>query len=79
MNPHLQQRLLDEALEDPSGETDPHGHPRKLWNAVAGTVFFGKSTGEREPRYNCYPALALTTLHDELMRRKARARDEVLG
>jgi hypothetical protein len=54
-NQRLWQALIDEALPDPSDEKDLYGRPRKLWNALAGKCFIGRSCETAEPQYNCHP------------------------
>lgn len=54
-DPVLRQALLDEALVDPSGGSDMHGRPRRLWNAIQGWCFVGRSCNTQEPQYDCYP------------------------
>jgi len=79
-DPVLQQRLIDEALEDAAGATDSLGRPKRLWNAVGGNVFVGVSCNLPEPRYNCYLEEPPDgRLFAELRRRAERTTDEVLG
>jgi len=75
----LRRRLLDGALEDPEGGKDSFGRPCRIWNAVAGQVFLGKSTNEQDPAYNCYPEVPATSLAEELARRAERSVDDLLG
>lgn len=77
-DPELQQALIDDALEDPSGNTDSQGRPKTLWNAVDGRIFVGVSCNLREPRYNCFPEIPpCGRLYSELQRRAERTLDEV--
>ncbi len=75
----IQQRLVDDALVDPSGDTDSFGRPRKIWNAVAGWTFIGVSSNEQVAAYNCYPEVPVTALAEELMNRAERRIEDVLG
>lgn len=54
-DPRLRQALIDEALPDPNDDKDMYGRPRKLWTALAGKYFIGRSCEMAEPRYNCHP------------------------
>ena len=74
----LQQRLLDEALEDPESGVDAYGRPRKIWNAVSKWIFVGVSSNEPVPAYNCYPEAPVTALARELRERAARTIEQVL-
>jgi len=74
----LRQKLLDEALDDPMGETDFLGRPKKKWNAINGVYFIGVSTYEPEPKYNCYPEHP-NCLLDELSRRADRSLEDFIN
>jgi len=74
----VQQRLLSEALVDRAAGEDSHGRPRRLWNAVNGTVFVGVSTNEPVPAYNCYPEVPATALAGSLETRARRSLGEVM-
>jgi hypothetical protein len=79
-DPVLQQALIDEALEDTRGLHDTFGRPQRLWNAVEGVIFVGKSNNLREPSYNCYLEIPPDgKLFRELQRRRERTRRDVLG
>lgn len=72
-DPRLRQALLDDALIDPTGGEDMFGRPKKLWNAIGGCYFIGRSCNTREPQYNCYPEYFPTgTLFEELKTRSER-------
>ena len=75
----LQGRLESTALVDPDAGTDSFGRPRRIWNAVAGTVFVGNSTNEQDPHYNCYPEVPATALAEELARRAERSVEQFLS
>ena len=74
----LRQKLLNEALDDPKGETDFLGRPKKKWNAINGVYLIGVSTNEPDPKYNCYPEHP-TCLLDELSRRVGRSLEEFIN
>ena len=74
----VQGKLLSEALVDPAGGKDSHGRPKRLWNAVGGTVFVGVSTNEPVPAYNCYPEAPATVLADRLEARARRSVNEIM-
>lgn len=73
----LRERLERNALIDGEAGEDSYGRPRRIWNAVAGTVFVGVSTNEQEPHYNCYPEVPATSLADELAERAERSVEDV--
>lgn len=73
----LRQKLLDEALDDPKGEKDFLGRPKKKWNAINGFYFVGVSTSEPQAKYNCYPEEP-NALLDELSRRADRSLEEFI-
>lgn len=75
----VQRCLLAEALTDPDGGFDSHGRPRKIWNAVAGIVFFGVSSNEPIPAYKCYPSEPVTALVDTLLTRAKRTVEALLA
>lgn len=77
-NEQLRQKLLNEALDDPKGETDFLGRPKKKWNAINGVYLIGVSTNEPDPKYNCYPEHP-TCLLDELSRRVGRSLEEYVN
>lgn len=78
MDQDLQQRLIQEALEDTAGASDSLGRPKKLWNAVEGRIFVGVSCNLAQPVYNCYPEVpADGGLFEELQRRAERTWDQV--
>ncbi|MFN9871543.1 MAG: hypothetical protein ACK55E_08915 [Cyanobacteriota bacterium] len=74
----LRQKLLDEALDDPKGETDFLGRPKKKWNAINGVYLIGVSTNEPEAKYNCYPEVP-SCLLDELSRRAGRSLEDFIN
>jgi len=74
----LQQRLITEAIPDPRAAEDVFGRPKRLWNAVAGTVFVGVSTSEQEPAYNCYPEVPLSELRSLLSQRAERTIEQFM-
>lgn len=71
--PNLQQRLIDEALEEPDGPSDCFGRPQRMWNVIAGWCFIVVSTNEQAAACNCYPNEPSTALHEELARRSQRS------
>jgi len=74
----LQRLLIEGALPDPHGAADIHGRPKRVWNAVAGTVFVGVSTNEQDEAYNCYPEVPATSLHSVLAKRAERTIAELM-
>jgi hypothetical protein len=80
-DPRVRQALLNEALIDPSGGEDVFGNPRKLWNAIEGCYFIGRSCNTSVPQYDCYPEYFPSgKLYTELRERALRRlRDYMSG
>lgn len=78
-DPELRRRLLDDAIEDPDGDTDWMGRPKRLWNAVDSWFFVAVSTNQQDPVYNCYPEVPATQVFGQLLERAKRSIEDLLN